>query len=903
MTQRTGRAAVVCLAALGFLHGCGGGGSDSGSTGGSSNPPPTSSPQTPMAQSIAFVGGGPLNKVFGDADFTNVATGGNGAGALTYASSNTAVAIVDTSTGKVTIVAVGTAEITASKAADSAYLGAQATYTVNVSKAPQALAFRDPGPLSNKVGHAEFTDDASGGAGTGAISYATSDPTIATVEASTGEVTLKGVGTAQITATKAEDSNYLAAQASFTLNVSPSHTDTFTALLGTADTLASFPTTAVGDQFVRSTVGSCDVTAPLACPMGHSDVLTASPVTDNVVQLNRNGWYWLTHGTDLGHGVPVTNSRFFGLADLQLVNFAGKLWVLGGDYIGNNVWSSVDGRAWTSSQSLPPLGQQPFTSRSGLRAVSFNGKLWVVGGYGGPSKPYNDVWSSSDGTNWTQVTPAAAFPARLWHQVVTFSGRMWLIGGQDPQTLAYFNDIWSSPDGATWTRVNAATPFSARSGHRAVAFNGKLWVIGGSNINTYYNDVWSSVDGVNWTSAVAPFPARSDHRVASYDNKLWVVGGGNGTTLFNDVWSSPDGTNWTSVSQGAPFSPRQGLAMAAFVNKLWVVGGDESTLVNCCDRNDIWSTADGATWNYEQTESPFQPIGTQHAMQLNQRLWVVSGTRDPKFPTQIWGSADGDTWVRATAAAIPARGQYATAVLGGSLWLVGGRTGANVNTGLNDVWSSANGADWTKNTAAAPFSPRFAHQLVGFHGRLRLIGGIDASGSANADVWSSSDGVTWTQDVVAAPFGVRSYHQVIEFNDMLWLIGGAGGNNPPTDIWSSSDGVTWTEATSAAEFGTRMFTQVIAANGQLWVIGGYRLTNVYLNDVWSSTDGAHWTQVTAAAAFEPREGHSSGTLNGRLFIFGGGNVVSSEQRANEIWSSTDGALWRLRYQNQIELPR
>ncbi len=917
MSIRVGRAMMVVFATLGLLQGCGGGGSasggvpggPSGNNGGSSptapgdagsGAPPSSTPQSPATQTLVFADSGPINKVFGDPVFTNAAAGGDGTGAITYASSNTAIAGVDTSTGTVTLVTAGTAEITANKAADSAYAAAQASYTVNVSKAPQTVAFRQPGPLRMKLGDAGFTNQVSASAGTGTVLYVTADPAVATVDASTGKITAKGLGTTQITATKAEDSNYLAAQASFTVNVLASVSATFTASIGVSDTQLSFPAVAVGDQLIRSIQQSCDITAPLACQLGRSDTLTAAPFLDTNAQLGRVGWYWLTNGTDSGKGVPVTASRFWEMSDRQLVNFDGRLWLLGGDLVDNAVWSSPDGRAWTSPS---PFAQQPFTQRSRLQSVVFNDKLWVIGGWGGPSKLYNDVWSSTDGTTWTQVTAAAAFPYRIGHQVVSFNNQMWLIGGENSQTLLDLNDVWSSADGVTWTLVTAHAPFGARKGHSAVVFNGRIWVIGGESANTYYNDVWSSADGVNWTNTTAPFDARTDQTVVVYGNALWVIGGGNGSKLFNDVWSSTDGTNWTQVSQSTAFSARQGMAAAIFAGKLWVVGGDESINVNCCDRSDVWSTSDGISWTYENAESPFQPASPQHAMQLNNQLWMVTGQAS-NFPLEVWSSGDGDTWTRATAAAaMPIRGASGTASFAGRMWVVGGRNGINLSSSMNDVWSSANGADWTQSTPAAAFSPRSAHQLVGFHGRLRLIGGLDYAGNPTADIWSSADGVTWTQDVVAAPFGVRDNHQVVEFNDMLWLVGGsATSGSPPTDVWSSPDGVTWTNVTSAPGFGTRSNFQLLAANGQLWVIGGYRGNSTYSSDVWSSTDGAQWTQVTAAAAFEPRARFSSGTLNGRLLIFGGDDGILSEQRANAIWSSVDGAQWRLRYQNQIELP-
>ncbi len=87
---------------------------------------------TSLAQSISFADPGPIRKVQGlDTSFVNIASGGQGLGAITYVSSNPAVAAVDASTGSVTLVGLGTTTITATKAAD-AFVGAQASYTLTV---------------------------------------------------------------------------------------------------------------------------------------------------------------------------------------------------------------------------------------------------------------------------------------------------------------------------------------------------------------------------------------------------------------------------------------------------------------------------------------------------------------------------------------------------------------------------------------------------------------------------------------------------------------------------------------------------------------------------------------------------------------------------------------------------
>ncbi|MBQ2519957.1 MAG: Ig-like domain-containing protein, partial [Paludibacteraceae bacterium] len=75
-----------------------------------------------------------VNKVYGDASFTNTLTNSNSL-SVTYSSSNTDVATVNPSTGAVTIKAAGTATITASWAGDASYCEDEVSYTLNVKPA------------------------------------------------------------------------------------------------------------------------------------------------------------------------------------------------------------------------------------------------------------------------------------------------------------------------------------------------------------------------------------------------------------------------------------------------------------------------------------------------------------------------------------------------------------------------------------------------------------------------------------------------------------------------------------------------------------------------------------------------------------------------------------------------
>lgn len=85
-----------------------------------------------------------------------------------------------------------------------------------VKKAPK-LAFSETTTTAN-LGE-EFTAPTLSKETTAEVTYASSDESVATVDAATGEVTLVAVGTTTITATAPENDEYSAGSASYTLNV------------------------------------------------------------------------------------------------------------------------------------------------------------------------------------------------------------------------------------------------------------------------------------------------------------------------------------------------------------------------------------------------------------------------------------------------------------------------------------------------------------------------------------------------------------------------------------------------------------------------------------------------------------------------------------------------------------
>ena len=149
---------------------------------------------------------------------TIAASNGEGSGTITYSSSDTSIASVSAE-ALVSANAIGSVIITATKAADSIYSEASATISITVDPLKEQTISFPNSTFSMEIDTAQ-TVVASGGDGTGVISYTSSDESVLTVS-SEGLVTAIALGSAQITAVMAADSEYQEASASATVNIVP----------------------------------------------------------------------------------------------------------------------------------------------------------------------------------------------------------------------------------------------------------------------------------------------------------------------------------------------------------------------------------------------------------------------------------------------------------------------------------------------------------------------------------------------------------------------------------------------------------------------------------------------------------------------------------------------------------
>lgn len=311
-----------------------------------------------------------------------------------------------------------------------------------------------------------------------------------------------------------------------------------------------------------------------------------------------------------------------------------------------------------------------------------------------------------------------------------------------------------------WKQVTLTAPFAARDGAGALVFKGRMWLIGGWNPGDKKffpricnNEVWSSNNGLEWRldkpntfidrsfDPTKDWEGRHTAGYASLNDKLWIIGGDANQGHFqNDVWSSSDGKSWTLVNKDVAWGPRVLHYTVAHDGKLWIMGGQTMPGFAKADEKfyrDIWSSADGDTWQQMAPEEPYwSPRGMiGGSAVLNGRIWVLGG-----------GTYDTPT--------TPKRNYY------------------------NDVWSSADGIKWKLHTSAAPWAPRQYHDVAVFDDRLWVLEGY--SGANRNDVWHSADGVNWTE-IPNTPWKPRHAASVFAYDGTLWMV---AGNNMESDVWA-----------------------------------------------------------------------------------------------------------------------
>jgi hypothetical protein len=282
-----------------------------------------------------------------------------------------------------------------------------------------------------------------------------------------------------------------------------------------------------------------------------------------------------------------------------------------------------------------------------------------------------------------------------------------------------------------WVRESAGTRFFTQYGNPVLVLNGKAWKVRGDSASIAVVSAPAS-DLATWTATVRtpPWQARPWASSIVHNNALFMLQGYN----VRDIWSSPDGVTWNAATTAAPWAPRTDAAIASFQGRLWVMGGTAYGQGGPGSVNDVWSSADGASWRQEATPG-WSARSSAAACVFNGRLYLIAGSRSGGGLTDVW-STDGSSWRQEQAQAFPQRFGASAVALGNRLYVLGGVGSGGATPG--DIYWTDNGSAWNPLAASSPWAGREQQGGSVVDGRIVICGGVLRSNPPVTldDVWS-----------------------------------------------------------------------------------------------------------------------------------------------------------------------
>lgn len=329
-------------------------------------------------------------KNFGDAAFSVTAPASTSTGAFSYASSNPSVATINSSTGLVTLVGVGTSTITATQAATIRHTSATITSTLTVLNQTPTI-----GKLSlPTLGHRtpQFTIASPTSNSSAPFTYSSSSPAVATIDPTTGVVTVLSAGTSTITATQGAAGNFGAGSTSSVLNVSESP-----CLIGSPAAMNTYQVTNMNDSgagSLRDALTSANASVTLnsivfACGLSGKIVLASAlpHITDSVTIVGNDRLATVIDGNALYRPFNVTAGKTLTISSLTLQR-------------GQN----VTGGLIYNSQGVVNATDVRFTSMTGGSAV-FNNNGTTVASYTNCTFDYLSSGINGDYGSTPAITP------------------------------------------------------------------------------------------------------------------------------------------------------------------------------------------------------------------------------------------------------------------------------------------------------------------------------------------------------------------------------------------------------------------------------------------------------------------------------------------------------------------
>jgi len=592
--------------------------------------------------------------------------------------------------------------------------------------------------------------------------------------------------------------------------------------------------------------------------------------TDGITYIYK-GFHTITSITsDQGIGGNMDRAPRF--AD-KFYYFNGKIRYLGISE-GNNLdaMSAADGLDFSQDESSV-AGNMAW----GFSLAELGGEIYIINGSSNDrernaNNATPNVVKSADGDSWSLVaqTSGISDPINLGAATVFDDGggdKIFITGGFDGEAD---DAVWSSPDGSEWTqRANLPTQVTTFVSPILTTHNGRMYLIGGEGVGLDANsdmlsEVYSTSDGTNWTLDLAEDGSGLKNPVLrgftgggiQFFNGLHYLVVGKSETdpaglvaNTNFIYVSPNLVTYeelTSPLASGSWEERSGHAMFTFGGSQYIHGGfdaDDNLL------GDMWKSSNGVAWS---KVTQFYPPGTEETWARHQivefggELFMLGGRfgLDPgEYHTDILKSTDGITWTNEGTGNIEepfGRDRHRVVEFGGDLYSTGGhrRTGDLIRV-YDDVWTSSDGVTWTEITQLAGYTQMHSHVMlvadVGSGDELFMVAGDGATGK----VYKSSDAATWTIETADLGVGNRWGHIGWFSDGRIWIFGGSQSGVIKDDTWSSADGIVWRQDVLTTKPQPRYdhvsFFGDLDGADKIWVFGGRETLQANtFNDIWTT---------------------------------------------------------------------
>ena len=454
----------------------------------------------------------------------------------------------------------------------------------------------------------------------------------------------------------------------------------------------------------------------------------------------------------------------------------------------SGVWSSPDGTNWTQrivdSSSSDHLYGITFAPDYGFVAAGTAGK----------------VLTSPDGISWgTNTVTSARLTGITWGYVTNWDDTV----TTNFLAVGYAGTILTSPDGTNWASHDSLV--TANLSAAAFAPGVGYIALGAGAVIQY------STDGTNWNSSYSDIsnPVNvpgNDFKGAVHVGDLgYFVAVGN----YGEVETSPDGSpgSWTAAFVGRP----ENLTGVARGRTNFVVVGNSVPYPP--NYGLALTSMDGSSWKVRNSATPASTKLNNVAYGAGVFVAVGNGG------TIVTSENEGANWAAQSAGV--------SANLAGVSYITNSATNIFLATGAaGTILTSPDGTNWTAQTSGTGNAlncscPTYA-------------AGVYVVGGASGTILTSPDATTWTpgtsgisRDIYGLAYGNDNFVAACNYGYIL----------------TSSDGTTWSRQTSplgSDSSSSRAYNAIIYVNGQFVLASS---SSFPPSAILTSPNGTNWTII------------------------------------------------------------